>query len=436
MALNYSNLLTPNPKATLPKNNTVPNLLKGLSPAQSALNTYTNPATLKPPTGGSSPIGGQSKLPTGGYDSGVGKNPVKKIENKNSGIVTTYDTKSATGGQSKPTKETPSGSTPPVAPTASTVGKIDMTDTSGSKMNLDVNSQLDNIKKQLLNIQTASQGVNAPPPKPTYGGLVGTLASTAQDTSAIDRANQGLLKLRQDYSTAVGNIENTPIPLNFQQGRAQVLGRQFASQEAAQQSALSNELAARGQNIQGLSSAAGLMAPRSAGSGYVIIDPTTGQPVGDAASAGQAAARGAGIEADAASSGQITGDINSINSQKTALDNSMSILNTYTQQLGLPANIPIIQGLRNLFGSTLEASPQVAGFRNQLNQVRAMAQSLGIPSEGITENMLPSQLAEVQKAIKDTLELRLINLQQTLGGLQGTGGTTGGTGSTGGLYDW
>lgn len=115
------------------------------------------------------------------------------------------------------------------------------------------------------------------PPPTSFGGLVGTLADTSQrgsatgqqytnavadaarDTSAVDKANTDLENLRKGYAAATGKIETTQgLPLEFVQGREQVLGRQYASQESAAQQALNNALTARGQTISGLQQAGGL----------------------------------------------------------------------------------------------------------------------------------------------------------------------------------
>lgn len=127
------------------------------------------------------------------------------------------------------------------------------------------------------NQQNNSQPQNQPSQTPTYAGLISTLLGQAQDTSAVDKANADLENLRKQYATATGNIESTPIPLEFQQGREQVLGRQFAPQEAAAQSALTNALTARGQSLGSLGQAAGLAAPSLASYSQQAFNPLTGQ---------------------------------------------------------------------------------------------------------------------------------------------------------------
>lgn len=253
MALNYSNLLAP-------KTNTYSKLLTPSvslanplsNPAQSALSSKIEPAwkttlanvqanspAIKPvagPVNPARPNQNQTALPT---------TAVKKVTQADGSTVEYH----------APAKVPSSGQTSNVAVTQP-------------------------IKQEGL-VQTPQTPTTPPKaPQTNYGGLVSQLQTASTDTSAVDRANEGLLKLRQGYNTAVGNIENTPIPLNFQQGRAQVLGRQFASQEAAQQSALTNALTARGQTIGGLGTAAGLAAPQQVPYSNQYIDPTTGQPIG------------------------------------------------------------------------------------------------------------------------------------------------------------
>lgn len=125
-----------------------------------------------------------------------------------------------------------------------------------------------------------------PPQQPTmpaidnsYGGLIQQLMGQVGNTAPVDTANQQLQQLRNQYATAVGNIESQPIPLEFQQGRAQVLGRQYASQEAAAQSALTNAMGIRGQNIGAMQSAITAMQPRTLQGGQYQVSPT-GQEIG------------------------------------------------------------------------------------------------------------------------------------------------------------
>lgn len=116
------------------------------------------------------------------------------------------------------------------------------------------------------------------PPAPTYSGLVGQLADqggsqnnkiaqgSATALQGLGENNQGTSgpayeayqkaiadeqALKSGIAKSYGDIESQPIPLNFQQGREQVLARQNASLIDAAQNATSEKAAALGFGIQG-----------------------------------------------------------------------------------------------------------------------------------------------------------------------------------------
>lgn len=247
MALNFSNI-----KQT-PLVNTSFAMGGTTTPAQKALSGYTNPPLISPPVGSKS-VGAVGTK--GGYDTAVGTNPVKKVENKNTGITTHYDT--ATTVKKAPEQNTASYYNP----------------------NANYFGEMNQQPVQATQSPQATPVQNSTPNQNTYGGLISLLTSKATDTSNIDKANQALLDLRKRYATEVGNIESQPIPLQFQQGRTQVLGRQFATQESAAQQALNNEITARGQTLNALGSAAGLAAPVQLPYSNQYVDPATGQTIG------------------------------------------------------------------------------------------------------------------------------------------------------------
>lgn len=343
MALNYSNLLQPNKKVQSSYAS-----LTQKSPAQNALSSYISPPLIKPP------VGNVAGTPSGANQN-MSLNPIKKVENKNTGVTTHYDTAVNKPAEKKPTTQ----NTAAVTPTQPITGNAQTP--SGAT------------------VDSKTGGLVTPPPEQTrYASLLDTLTKTATDTSAIDKANQGLLKLRQDYNTAVGNIENTPIPLNFQQGRAQVLGRQFASQESAAQQALSNELTARGQNIGALGSAAGLASPRNAD---IFVDPATGKVIGDQANIGSALAGMASIRAGANTAGTFTTDYQTGLANLRAADSiGQQILSTLETNPTLNSQpLSAITNLKQLLSGQVSSGPQQL-LSQQINQY---IQTLGLDSNTV-----------------------------------------------------
>lgn len=95
-------------------------------------------------------------------------------------------------------------------------------------------------------------------PSGTQTGLISNLQKTANNNplesgGAYDvygKAVQNLSNFKNQLATANANIEQEPIPLNFQQGREQVLARQAASQQDALQQAVTQAQQALGYGIQ------------------------------------------------------------------------------------------------------------------------------------------------------------------------------------------
>lgn len=142
-------------------------------------------------------------------------------------------------------------------------------------------SQLSTSQNSIVNQSTTPiKGLVNPatPPTPTYSGLVGSLATqqnspnnqlatqsatSLQGLGATNQGNSGpaydayqaAIKSEQDLKSGIaksyGNIESQAIPLEFQQGREQVLARQNASLIDAAQNATSEKAAALGYSIQG-----------------------------------------------------------------------------------------------------------------------------------------------------------------------------------------
>ena len=74
-------------------------------------------------------------------------------------------------------------------------------------------------------------------------GAVTQWEQDVKNGMAVNEANQKLTDFRTQLAKKYGDIESQTIPLEFQQGREQVLARQAASQESALQSGVTNALA-------------------------------------------------------------------------------------------------------------------------------------------------------------------------------------------------
>ena len=115
----------------------------------------------------------------------------------------------------------------------------------------------------------------------SFGGLVSKLANTAeQGSSGYNQAVQNLATFNQNLAKQYGNIESMPIPLEFQQGREQVLARQAASEEAALQGAVTQQQTQQQQQLGALGTAAGLAQPQLGQYGQAYYNPLTAGSAG------------------------------------------------------------------------------------------------------------------------------------------------------------
>lgn len=140
-------------------------------------------------------------------------------------------------------------------------------------------------------------------------GMAGTNPATSGPAfDAYTQAVENQQKLRSDIAAQYAANESNPIPLEFQQGRAQVMGRQYASQLEAGQAAVNQQQAAINQQISGaqtqqqgligagnigltgqstaqsaLGTAAGLVSPTQLPPANVLVSPMTGEQVGGGA---------------------------------------------------------------------------------------------------------------------------------------------------------
>lgn len=238
------------------------------------------------------------------------------------------------------------------------------------------NANYFNQPSQTSNISSGSIQNNQMPqyqPQATFPGLVQDIATISKDRTAIDKANQDLLNLRKDYAQKVGNIETTPIPLEFQQGRAQVLNRQYASQEGALQQALANEIAQKGQTISGLATAGGFATPRSAD---ILVSPLTGEVIGNQNNLASGLANWASIRQGANTAGQFTADYQTGLANLRASDTiKQQIINTLQQNPTLNSQpLSAITNLKELISGQISSGPQ------QLlsQQVAQYIQTLGL----------------------------------------------------------
>lgn len=115
---------------------------------------------------------------------------------------------------------------------------------------------------------------------PTFSGILYDLIKKATgDEENVRKTRDDLTKFQTATADKIAAIKSDPIPLEFQQGRAQAVQQASAEKERALSTNVENALTARGQSLTALQQAAGLASPQQLGSGNVYIDPATGQPI-------------------------------------------------------------------------------------------------------------------------------------------------------------
>lgn len=118
------------------------------------------------------------------------------------------------------------------------------------------------------------------PPKPLYAQLIEDLQKRGKEGDrAIGKAASDLTAFRQGTSQKIADIKSDPIPLEFQQGRAQVVQQASAEKEAAMSQGIQNLIQARGQDLTALQQAAALAAPIQVAPGTTAYSPVTGDSV-------------------------------------------------------------------------------------------------------------------------------------------------------------
>lgn len=254
--------------------------LSGTTPQAKALNTASNglgqskpniPATN--PSANSFNLNGQSSPnipPTAGLLHQTPTTPVKSQTTNNvdgSSQTTTYHVPDSTTVDSSTSKNTATQGTGSSNPTV--------------------------VEDGTINSQTPNQSPSA------FAGYLGGAASGAsaaastgltQEQEAYQKAQQENDALNQSIKNEAGtlaNMQGNPIPIEFQQGRGNIVQGIYENQQAKLASQLQNETnlagvgnTSQGQGITGLNTAASTAAPNQVPYSNQFIDPTTGQPIG------------------------------------------------------------------------------------------------------------------------------------------------------------
>lgn len=267
-------------------------------------------------------------------------------------------------------------------------------------------------------------------------GQVTDWEKAARNSPEVQQAISALADFRQKASQEFGDISSSGIPLEFQQGRKQALALQYAQQESALQSAVTNALTAQGQQLsaagtqagRGLSSAqsaysgAQTQANRAtgvAGTALGAVAPITGLPYGTRDVQPGLLGTTSGISDSSGllkggAAGLIPQYYNEYNQAQTNLDaiskNEQLFNNLLSTAKVNPTDLTPINDLLQKVGQ-LTSSSDYANFQNLISSLRSNYTQL-LASRGMT----PSEAgAKANSLIPDNASIATINsVMQTL----------------------
>lgn len=282
---------------------------------------------------------------------------------------------------------------------------------------------------------TATQGSQAATQaQATLQGL------STQPSQQVQDANKNLLDFQTQYAQQRGLIGLQPIPLQFQQGRQQVIANQYSQQLPAYQTAVQNALTQQGQqvtaagaaagaantqqqNVQsGLSQAGQLAAPIQAPYTNQVISPVSGGSIQGQSPYGTGPAIAANIgsiqdlttqannwSAARASATQIGNQLTSFLSTHNVNPSDFNAWNKFLQTIGQNTSSPeykqfynLITDLANTYAPVLSVSGDASNYKTQLAQslLDATAQGQTLPQ---ILGSLDQQAAGKIKGVQDTV---------------------------------
>lgn len=269
------------------------------------------------------------------------------------------------------------------------------------------------------------------------------LQNMSTDTNDIDVARKNLAKQIGIDTDAQAAIRSQAIPLEFQQGRSQVLQQAQQQKEAQLQGLLGNLLTQRGQQQSGLASAAGIAnsqqsqqqgalgsaagfaAPQFPGYTSSQYNPVTNEYStvgGGQYGSGPAAVSNIQSIQDAQTAK------NNIQRDMPAIDNQFSAIANYAQQAGLTGGSPILAGFKNRFGSNFATNPAVIGFNQAISSLNQLLQAQG--EAPIDPNSATMQtIQQAQQTVRSNLQRKQSSYESYL--TNGGTSTNNGKSSTG-----
>lgn len=299
-----------------------------------------------------------------------------------------------------------------------------------------------------------------------YGGLLGNLLNTSREgaQNVINTGNLGAnniqaagqpspkyqaawnvyQNLTNGLNAGQNQIMNKPIPLQFQQGQEAALQRDYGTQLTAASNALQQAAQEQGYGLTGATAAGQLATGAAENAGQLGTTGATSAAQGAAPQSyglttqpyfpandtygggGSGGAINRSVQAANIGSAQdFQNKINTTQATAGAANADLNILNGYAKGFG--SDVPILNGLTQLYGNTLQGNQAVAAFRAKLQDVRNEYQQItgGDGTAAIPDNVTANQLAAIQSSLSSTAQNSVTGYKNQLGQLQNGGASAG-----------
>ncbi len=284
------------------------------------------------------------------------------------------------------------------------------------------------------------------------GSIAGLQGIAQNQTKAVTDAQKDYNTFAQQNPYMLAAQSNPNVAADVASGRSSLLGQTFAAESQAKQQAVTNALAGQGQQITagqaagnlgltgqqqqigaaenagnlGLTnqgqqaSAFGAAGTLASPQGY---SPTTTpfNPVEQTFTGGSNAQFNRAINgANMTSAQDFASNINNIESKAPAASaNFKQLINAVSQ---FPSNVPIVSGISQLFGNTIQANQYVAQFQSQIASIKSAYKELTGAEPDISMNSTPQQLTQILNTLDASVQNTLTGQKRQLNQLSGNQG--------------
>lgn len=272
-----------------------------------------------------------------------------------------------------------------------------------------------------------------------YAGLIQQLVNTANGGQNVRDAYNLLNQFQGNLADRYAANRMNGLALPFQQGREQVMQQANAAKLAALQDNLANAAALQGQQISGLTSAAGLAQPIQVSPESTVVDPVTGLPrygLGNTGGAGSGAYQNWQIQQQNAKQGTMyQGQAADLSNTLQQIDTLTPVLTGFMQKANLnPTLTPMLNKPLNTYLQILQPDDR-ASLNAYMADLRTYtAQILGSSGLNPTDvadtvnsydfsSLTAAQLQNFTNNLKNMGQIRLQPLQQSANNSYNAGGT-------------